>query len=467
MMLPIGENVMHLLRDAIDWLWNAIAVVSTWASGPTIKYLIALAGTFVAVVGALYLFFEIYERVWITPRRDAEAAARRDEREKRDARHTQQLGEVHTQIQQMSKLLAAMQAAQSAVPVSVEVEARAAQQIAQAATDIAGASDERSQRAFELFKLGDANGAVKLLNEVLETKALEGAAANKEAARAARNIAAFTRLQNASQAADLYERATRLDPDNADALLGLATLSQDLGRPKEAQDAFERLLVLSQRQSNPQYELWALIGLGDVQRAQGNLDEAADFFGRALAMAAERSAAEPANADGQRDLAAAHERLGVILSAQGKFDDALRSNNAAIALMRRLAEADPDNKEWQYALGIATERIGNVLVAKGKFAAALQHYEERKVITSRLADAEPGQPRWWRDLSVAHNKIGSVLARLGDGVGALINFQTGLAAIEEVVLANPESAVLQRDLLVSHTHVGDVLQALGKPADAW
>jgi tetratricopeptide (TPR) repeat protein len=192
---------MQLLRDAIDWLWNAIAVVSNSASHPAVKSLYGFVGAFVAVVGALYLFYEIYEHFWVKPRREAEEASRRAERD-------QQLGEVHTQIQEMSKLLAAMQAAQSVVPVNAEAEARAAEQIAQAATDIAGASDERSRRAFELFKMGDAEGAIKLLNEILETKAQEGVAANKEAARAARNIAAFTRLQNAAQAADLYTRAT-------------------------------------------------------------------------------------------------------------------------------------------------------------------------------------------------------------------------------------------------------------------
>ncbi len=185
-----------------------------------------------------------------------------------------QLTQMHATVHEMARRIAEMQAAQSKNPVSGEAQARAAERIEEAATNIAQSTDERSRRAFELLEKGDTSGAKKLLGEILEIKASEGKAANKEAAQAARNIAAFTRLQNVAEAADLYARAAELDPDNLENWIDLGDTSKHAGRLTEASRAFSAAIEIADHGQRAWWSMTARNRLGDVRVLEGNLGEA-------------------------------------------------------------------------------------------------------------------------------------------------------------------------------------------------
>jgi tetratricopeptide (TPR) repeat protein len=170
--------------------------------------------------------------------------------------------------------------------VTPEAKARAAKSIEPAIEDLARRTDERSKRAFEALQKGDTSAAENLFSAILEEKTREGQAANREAARAARNIAAFTRLTNVAKAAELYGRAAALDPED--------------------------------------FETW--IDLGDMSIAIGQLAQARTAFGRAFAIAERFVQADPGNAGWQRDLSVSYNRTGDVLVDQGNLPEALKSS---------------------------------------------------------------------------------------------------------------------------------------------
>ncbi|HRJ70565.1 MAG TPA: hypothetical protein PK812_13265, partial [Beijerinckiaceae bacterium] len=158
---------------------------------------------------------------------------------------------------------------ESTVPASPSAREGAEKAVGEAIADVAKGQDSASKQAFEALQRGDTSVAERLFAKVLEEKTKEGRAANREAAEAARNLAAFKRLTDVAAARDLYERAASLDPDH----------------------------------------LWTWIDLGDMRLASGQTGAALEAYGKAEA-AARRSGDE-------RDLSVSHNRIGDVRRAQG------------------------------------------------------------------------------------------------------------------------------------------------------
>ncbi len=104
--------------------------------------------------------------------------------------------------------------------------------------------------------------------------------------------------------------------------------------------------------------------------AQGDLKEARAAFAEALAISRRLAEQDPSNAGLQRELAAAHIRVGDVLAAQGDLKEARAAFAEALAISRRLAEQDPSNAGLQRDQAVAYNRVGGVLEAQGEFKAA-------------------------------------------------------------------------------------------------
>ena len=88
---------------------------------------------------------------------------------------------------------------------------------------------------------------------------------------------------------------------------------------------------------------------------------------------------------------------------------ALAEYRASLDIFPRLAEKDTGNAQGQRDLAVSHERIGTVLYDQGDRAAALTEYRAYLGISQRLAEKDPGNVEWQRDLSIAHTKVGDVL----------------------------------------------------------
>ena len=186
--------------------------------------------------------------------------------------------------------------------------------------------------------------------------------------------------------------------------------------------------------------------LGDTFQAQGKLAEAQAAFGEDLTISRRLASQDPGNAGWQRDLAAAHNRMGGVLEARGKLADAQAAFGESLAISRRLAAQDPSNARWQQDLAVAHTKVGGVLEVQGKLAEAQAAFGESLAISRRLVAQDPSNARWQQELAMAHSKVGGALQAQGKLAEAQAAFGESVAILRRLAAQEPSNAGWQRDL---------------------
>jgi tetratricopeptide (TPR) repeat protein len=194
------------------------------------------------------------------------------------------------------------------------------------------------------------------------------------------------------------------EPANADALLLLATVCMQAGKPQPAVELLRRAIALRPGEASFHARL------AGAFRQLGQLDQAADCCRQALHL-------QPGSADFRIDLA-------LILRAQGQI-------GAAIALLREALQLAPSSPQ-------AHNNLGNALRAQGQKEEALVHFRE----AVRLL---PGQ-------SEMRTNLGQLLLERGEAKDALLHLQ-------EAVRLRPQSAGL-------HNNLGSAFRELGRFEEA-
>jgi tetratricopeptide (TPR) repeat protein len=330
---------------------------------------------------------------------------------------------------------------------------------------IGGSSDPLRQEARRLIDAGNVIGGQAKLDEALDAdeRAIaeaERVAAEKRkaAAQSARDLAVLARGADALKSLAYYERATRLDPADAQTWDAYARIALEAGRTGDAMVAFEQAASRAE-EGNAYRRYWATLGLGDVAVAQGNLRRAQQSYEAAARIAIAK--ADPGNAGWQRDLSISHSRIGNVLRDQGKLPDALEAYRASLAIVEQLAKADPTNVRWQRDLSISHNKIGDVLRVQGNLTGALEAHRASLAIAERLTKTGPRNTVWQRDLSIAHNFVGNVQITQRDFAAALKSYRASNEIINSLATSDPGNAEWQRDLSISHSKIGNVLRAQG------
>ena len=201
--------------------------------------------------------------------------------------------------------------------------------------------------------------------------------------------------------------------------------------------------------------------IGNVLSAQGDLTGALAAYRASLEISRRLAAADPGNADLQRDLSVSHNNIGNVLSAKRDLTAALVAYRASHKIFEQLSATDPGNIDWQFDLSVSQEKIGDVLSAKRDLTAALVAYRASHEIFERLAAADPGNADWQRDLSVSREKIGDVLNAQGHPTAALTAYRASLESRQRLAATDWGNTGLQRDLSISQDNIGHVLSAQG------
>ena len=325
-------------------------------------------------------------------------------------------------------------------------------------------TDPLRQEARRLIDAGNVSGGQAKLDEALDAdeKAIAeaervAAERRKAAARSARDLAVLARGTDVAKALAYFQRATRLDPSDAQTWNEYADAAIYAGRTGEAKAAYEQAAAQADAAGDTRQRYWATVGLGDIARVQGSLPDALRHYQAAAAAAEPIARTAPGNAGWQRDLSASQERIGDVLRAQGNLPAALAAYQAVLVIRERLARADPGNAEWQRDLSLSHNRIGGVLQAQGNLPGALNSYRADLGITERLAKADPGNTQWQHDLSLSHNMIGHVLLAQGNVPAALGAYGTSLTIRQRLAKADPGNTLWQSSLSAVHASIGEVL----------
>ncbi|HYZ26035.1 MAG TPA: tetratricopeptide repeat protein, partial [Geminicoccaceae bacterium] len=191
-------------------------------------------------------------------------------------------------------------------------------------------------RALALLAKGETGQAEAIFQGIVERRSAEGAAANREAAAAARHLGALAYLDDTQKAIDAYETATRLDPDDTWSWIFLGRLYQRAGKLAAAEQAFERARVAAERADNERDIGVAYHELGMMRRARGDLTGASDAYQRYHAVAEKLAAQDLANAEWQRDLSVSFNKIGDVQRARGNLDGALKAYEDSLAIRKKL-----------------------------------------------------------------------------------------------------------------------------------
>src|SRR5262249_27898991 len=158
-------------------------------------------------------------------------------------------------------------------------------------------------------------------------------------------------------------------------------IQRDLSRRDEARAAFQLALdgYTEALRDHPD-DLDLKAGLGDANyelaMAQSTVDAHIRLLERAIALREERLKARPDDPQARKDLADAHNVLGVAHANLRRFDAAIAAYQRSALLRLDVAEARPDDPDLPDALSLSFNNIAVVLNRKGAPDQALAMYRQ-------------------------------------------------------------------------------------------
>ncbi|MES2075082.1 MAG: tetratricopeptide repeat protein, partial [Pseudomonadota bacterium] len=227
----------------------------------------------------------------------AEPAPPNAEAQRREAQMAQQLAELQARMQQMAQSQAQQPGPETLAPLAAADSGEIRVQRNNAAPQL----NPALQGGYQAYNGGDLRGARAQYEQVLQQDPN-----NRDALLGLAALA--LRQQQDQQAAAGYARLLELDPNDADAMAGLIGMSQ--GDPAQSELRLKKLLQ-GAPESGP-----ALFALGNLYARQGRWPEAQPLFFRA-------HGAVPANADYAFNLAVALDRLNQPRLALSHYQKAL------------------------------------------------------------------------------------------------------------------------------------------------
>jgi tetratricopeptide (TPR) repeat protein len=145
------------------------------------------------------------------------------------------------------------------------------------------------------------------------------------------------------QAESLYQSVLKAEPQNVDAVLGLAAIAAQQGRTEPAMRLYERALELEPRNSTAQAGLIAIVGQADPQLSETRLKQLI--------------AQEPSGY--------LYFSLGNVHARQAQWPQAQQAYFQAYQLQ-------PDNPDYAYNLAIGLERLNQPKIALSYYRKALE-----------------------------------------------------------------------------------------------
>jgi predicted TPR repeat methyltransferase len=211
-------------------------------------------------------------------------------------------------------------------------------------------------------------------------------------------------------ATSALEEATRLDPDAAEARIGLGKVLATIGKYPEA---IEQLLKAAQLQpDNPDVWLTLAITSGLAQ----DIANAEKYCRRSLEL-------QPGSAEAHFNLANALQAQGKMSDAETEYETALDINPAMGSGWSMLAQARISLRKFEEAEDAATRALtlnpnmGEAHFTLGNISDALGDHERARIHFSEATRLLPGLPD-------AHMRLGEILYLLKDFANSAESFQT-------------------------------------------
>ena len=114
----------------------------------------------------------------------------------------------------------------------------------------------------------------------------------------------------------------------------------------------------------------------------------------------------PDDTQARRDLANAHDFVGLALKRLGRLDEAIAAFVSSRDLRKALANSDAKNLEWRRDLAVGYAHCGDAYFENGDKPTALEQYHAALAIREDLVSSDPENPQWQSDLALDHRRLG-------------------------------------------------------------
>ena len=253
-----------------------------------------------------------------------------------------------------------------------------------------------------------------------------------------------------------------------------ATYESNLGNYPAALDSFKKSAAILERLAgkDPHDEslrhdsLRVLNRLSSAYSATGDHARASESVARCLALAEAGHRAHPSNPVALNDLVSAVSRYGDLLADEEKYQEMIPVRQRALALTAQLAAAEPHDAEIQRDLGLAHKKLaalyGKLASMSGDtklLANSRAEYEEALAIDQARSRRDPASAQM--DLSFDYSDLGWVLSRQSEDKAALeANFKA-LAIRLDQTKADPNDLRAARFVASSQERIAATYKRLG------
>lgn len=258
----------------------------------------------------------------------------------------------------------------------------------------------------EFVETGHTSAAEAIFTEMLKRKTAEGKTATREAAAVARHSVALVELPSAlakiikppfepfpfpplgEKALPAYKHAAELDPDDAWTWIILTVIGgQDV--------PFDFAIMNAERAASAAGDWHAVVTskqlFGLNRELQGQVAEADHALSEALALARQRSVANPSDADWQREVARSKVWIGAMKAKRGG-PEARTAYEEALSIRKELAANHPDSMQNKVDLIASYEHLFELLVTQGRKDEANTYIKEASPIYDALASQSRFEP---------------------------------------------------------------------------
>jgi protein O-GlcNAc transferase len=332
-------GVVDWFREIGDWVLGCVEWFSNWKADPDtrtkLQYIAAIFGIVAAsstIIAAVYRFIK-----WLRQRTPDESKARalaeQLAKEARERGRFEGMQEVGLALSQKDGQIQAL--------------TRTIEELRQGAAQ----GTPGMERALAMLREGEFEAAEALFAAIGEAKAAEGAAANKEAAHAFRNLGNIAFLHDTDKAMRAYVKATELDPDDPDGWNQLGLLQRRAGELDASVRSFEHVLALGNRLEDRGWVAAATGNLGLIYRRRGDLEQAEAMHRKSLAL--------NEALDRKEGMATDYGNLGLIYQTRGDLDQAEAMHRKSLAIEEALGRNEGMANQYGN-LGLIYQKRGDL-----------------------------------------------------------------------------------------------------------
>ncbi len=251
---------------------------------------------------------------------------------------------------------------------------------------------------------------------------------------------------------------------------------------RKAQAILEDLDHVEPRNPKVLFELsTAYEDLGRLQMVEGDRAEAVEDAHRAIAIAEQLVAAEPASFQNRKLLADTYVHLGMAMFDENSHSSldlvdlrhALEVFRKALSIHEALLAAKPTEAGYRWAVGADYQFVGAVQREVGdmtgdseNYRLALESHWKELEINQALSSSDPTNASYQELVATAHIDIGNSQLKIGDATHALEHFDQSRSIFESLAKSDPSNVEARFWIASSDKVIGKALEQTGNTKSA-